>query len=69
VIKLFICQDYDDWDDVGLNIPRPPELPQLYRVTHKETSEVYCQTEEDVCSEEELLRLVRICQNCALAHL
>jgi hypothetical protein len=60
MITVFVCQDYDDWDDVGLNISRPPELPQLYRVIHKETSEVYCQTGGDVCSEEELLRLVQI---------
>lgn len=24
-------QDFDDWDDVGLNIPQPPELLLLYR--------------------------------------
>lgn len=24
-------QDFDDWDDVGLNVPRPPDLFHLYR--------------------------------------
>ncbi|XP_064466684.1 RAB11-binding protein RELCH homolog [Ornithodoros turicata] len=24
-------QDFEDWDDVGLNIPKPPDLPHLYR--------------------------------------
>ncbi|XP_035218568.1 RAB11-binding protein RELCH homolog isoform X2 [Stegodyphus dumicola] len=24
-------QDFEDWDDVGLNIPKPPNLLQLYR--------------------------------------
>ena len=25
------CQDFDDWDDVGLNSPKPPALLQLFR--------------------------------------
>lgn len=24
-------QDFEDWQDVGLNIPKPPELLQIYR--------------------------------------
>ena len=24
-------QDFDDWDDVGLNIPKPPDLLYLFR--------------------------------------
>lgn len=24
-------QDFEDWDDVGLNIPKPTELLHLYR--------------------------------------
>lgn len=24
-------QDFEDWQDVGLNIPKPPELHQIYR--------------------------------------
>lgn len=27
----FFWQDFDDWDDVGLNIPKPPALLQLFR--------------------------------------
>lgn len=35
--QSFICiyfsvfQDFELWDDVGLNIPKPPDLLQLYR--------------------------------------
>ncbi|XP_059468785.1 RAB11-binding protein RELCH homolog isoform X2 [Neocloeon triangulifer] len=54
-------QDFDDWDDVGLNIPRPPELHQLYRVTHKETAEMECQTSETMYSAEEFTRLKNLC--------
>ena len=24
-------QDFEDWDDVGLNVPKPPDLLRLYR--------------------------------------
>lgn len=24
-------QDFEDWDDVGLNVPKPPDLLHLYR--------------------------------------
>lgn len=27
----FFFQDFELWDDVGLNIPKPPDLLQLYR--------------------------------------
>lgn len=27
----FSFQDFELWDDVGLNIPKPPDLLQLYR--------------------------------------
>lgn len=30
-------QDFDDWSDVGLNIPKPPGLLQLFRNYHKMT--------------------------------
>lgn len=30
-------QDFEDWDDVGLNIPKPVELLQLYREGLKQT--------------------------------
>ena len=28
---IFYFQDFELWDDVGLNIPKPPDLLQLYR--------------------------------------
>lgn len=28
-------QDFEVWDDVGLNIPKPPELLHLYRESMK----------------------------------
>lgn len=28
---LFFSKDFEVWDDVGLNIPKPPELLHLYR--------------------------------------
>lgn len=28
---MFFFQDFELWDDVGLNIPKPPDLLQLYR--------------------------------------
>lgn len=30
-------QDFEDWDDVGLNIPKPAELLQLYREGLRQT--------------------------------
>ncbi|XP_034249824.1 RAB11-binding protein RELCH homolog [Thrips palmi] len=52
-------QDFEDWDDVGLNIPKPAELLQLYRDYMRQTGhlkaphiDAECQTddaaEEDV---------------------
>ncbi|CAH2002758.1 unnamed protein product [Acanthoscelides obtectus] len=32
-------QDFDDWDDVGLNIAKPPELLHLYREGLKQTGQ------------------------------
>nr|XP_060630691.1 RAB11-binding protein RELCH isoform X2 [Anolis sagrei ordinatus] len=46
-------QDFELWDDVGLNIPKPPDLLQLYRdfgnhqVTAKDVVDVAVGTEED----------------------
>lgn len=34
-------QDFEDWDDVGLNIPKPPDLVQLYRSYNKH-SRLWC---------------------------
>lgn len=28
---FFLLKDFELWDDVGLNIPKPPDLLQLYR--------------------------------------
>ena len=37
---LPLClQDFDDWGDVGLNIPKPPGLVQLFRNYHKMTED------------------------------
>ncbi|KAG8229227.1 hypothetical protein J437_LFUL008864 [Ladona fulva] len=43
-------QDFEDWDDVGLNIPKPPELLFIYRESSRQwssdmKSDVGCQTE------------------------
>ncbi|KRT78713.1 hypothetical protein AMK59_8771, partial [Oryctes borbonicus] len=42
-------QDFEDWDDVGLNISKPPELLMLYREGLKQTGHslvtVECQTD------------------------
>ncbi|KAG8521136.1 RAB11-binding protein RELCH [Galemys pyrenaicus] len=46
-------QDFELWDDVGLNIPKPPDLLQLYRdfgnhqVTSKDLVDVASGVEED----------------------
>uniref|UniRef100_A0A8D0BQ48 LisH domain and HEAT repeat-containing protein KIAA1468 n=1 Tax=Salvator merianae TaxID=96440 RepID=A0A8D0BQ48_SALMN len=46
-------QDFELWDDVGLNIPKPPDLLQLYRdfgnhqVTTKDVMDIAVGTEED----------------------
>ncbi|XP_071451362.1 RAB11-binding protein RELCH homolog [Hetaerina americana] len=49
-------QDFEDWDDVGLNIPKPPELLFLYRESSRQwssdmKSDIGCQTMES-CHEE-----------------
>jgi hypothetical protein len=31
LINSNFLKDFDDWDDVGLNIPQPPNLVRLYR--------------------------------------
>ncbi|EFA00181.1 RAB11-binding protein RELCH homolog [Tribolium castaneum] len=51
-------QDFDDWDDVGLNISKPPELITLYRECFKQTSldrlSTGTQTDFDLSSYENL---------------
>lgn len=58
-------QDFEDWQDVGLNIPKPPELLQVYREFMRSTgydkppsSTVAVQTEEveDKVDEEKQLK-------------
>lgn len=31
LVSLIPLKDFELWDDVGLNIPKPPDLLQLYR--------------------------------------
>lgn len=31
LFSLIALKDFELWDDVGLNIPKPPDLLQLYR--------------------------------------
>ncbi|XP_049819532.1 RAB11-binding protein RELCH homolog isoform X2 [Aethina tumida] len=49
-------QDFDDWDDVGLNISKPPELYNLYREGLKQTGQncvsIQCQTDNQLYNEE-----------------
>lgn len=47
-----MLQDFEDWDDVGLNIPKPAELLHLYRDYMRQTghlkppcADAECQTE------------------------
>lgn len=63
-------QDFEDWQDVGLNIPKPPELLQIYREFMRSTgydkppsSNISVQTDDelsqlDQSKEEELNKLV-----------
>lgn len=52
ILIFFIFQDFELWDDVGLNIPKPPDLLQLYRdfgnhqVTGKDLVDVASGVEE-----------------------
>lgn len=47
-LNLIFTQDFDDWDDVGLNTPHPPDLLHLYRdfsrhvIVKPETKDVGC---------------------------
>lgn len=53
----FTLQDFDDWDDVGLNIPKPPNLLRLYRDFDKHAIPSAAQTLVEM--EEENTKLVR----------
>ncbi|XP_029838748.3 RAB11-binding protein RELCH homolog isoform X2 [Ixodes scapularis] len=46
-------QDFEDWDDVGLNIPKPPDFLQLYRNYNKHARQ-WCSTTECAAQTEAL---------------
>ncbi|XP_060602850.1 RAB11-binding protein RELCH homolog isoform X2 [Ruditapes philippinarum] len=58
-------QNFEDWDDVGLNVPQPPPLLHLYRdynnhvMPDKDVSHVECQTEADDNTAETLQESVK----------
>lgn len=71
--RLFICeiivfqQDFEDWDDVGLNIPKPVGLLQLYRAglrsvssCHTDCTDSSSQTEDsfDFVTYENIVSLI-----------
>nr|CAI5819958.1 unnamed protein product [Callosobruchus analis] len=51
-------QDFDDWDDVGLNISKPPELLHLYREGLKQTGQnsIVASTQTDHDNSEEKIK-------------
>lgn len=63
-------QDFEDWQEVGLNIPKPPELLQIYREFMRSTgydkppsSSISVQTDDDLLQtdnskEEELNKFI-----------
>lgn len=67
-------KDFEDWDDVGLNIPKPPNLLQLYRnycryiYLHNEVSTKEVQTDSvtpnnnidqrDICMKESCVSII-----------
>ena len=51
-------QDFDDWDDVGLNIAQPPNLLRLYRDYDKHAMPMAASTLAK--TEEENAKLVRV---------
>ncbi|CAN7941425.1 unnamed protein product [Ixodes hexagonus] len=46
-------QDFEDWDDVGLNIPKPPDFLQLYRNYNKHARQ-WCSTADSAVQTEAL---------------
>lgn len=52
-VLFLLLKDFELWDDVGLNIPKPPDLLQLYRdfgnhhATPKDVVDTAVGTEED----------------------
>lgn len=63
-------QDFDDWDDVGLNISKPPELLHLYREGLKQTGQngVAISTQTDFEAEIEKEGIIKE-QECELEKL
>ncbi|XP_066257908.1 RAB11-binding protein RELCH homolog isoform X1 [Euwallacea similis] len=57
-------QDFDDWDDVGLNISKPPELIHLYREGLKQSGQsgVTVSTQTDFSEEKEGIIQEQICE-------
>ncbi len=45
-ITVIFPQDFEDWDDVGLNIPKPPDLLHLYRDYGQHGGKVAMETED-----------------------
>nr|CAI5819961.1 unnamed protein product [Callosobruchus analis] len=58
-------QDFDDWDDVGLNISKPPELLHLYREGLKQTGQnsIVASTQTDHDNSEEKIKSLVRCNN------
>ena len=57
-------EDFEDWDSIGLNVAKPPNLLRLYRdfgnhaaPPPKESATIQCQTEQDDSPVEEVVAL------------
>ena len=75
LFHILSFQDFEDWDDVGLNMPKPPDLVHLYRdfgqhaLPGSEKMDVECMVDlesEDIREREEVMlkvqaELVREC--------
>ena len=44
---MILKQDFEDWHDVGLNIPKPPNLLTLYRNNIKQEKNEDLEIEND----------------------
>ncbi len=42
-------QDFEDWDDIGLNVPRPSDLASLYR-QYSHATPGFLQSKDVACS-------------------
>ncbi|EEC17230.1 conserved hypothetical protein [Ixodes scapularis] len=52
-LRANLTVDFEDWDDVGLNIPKPPDFLQLYRNYNKHARQ-WCSTTECAAQTEAL---------------